>query len=78
MQGSASDIIKVAMRNLSPKLKKYDAHILLQIHDEIIVECLTEHLEEVKSMIKYEMENCIDLKIVDLIIEPKISLCWEK
>lgn len=78
IQGSASDVIKVAMRNLSPKLEKYDAHILVQIHDELLCECPTEYSEKVKELIKYEMENAIDLEIVDLIVEPKITKCWEK
>ncbi|MCK4686590.1 MAG: hypothetical protein KAT66_00510 [Candidatus Lokiarchaeota archaeon] len=78
IQGSASDVIKVAMRNLSPKLEKYDSHILVQIHDELLCECPIKYSEKVKELIKYEMENCIDLKIVNLTVEPKITHCWEK
>ena len=78
IQGSASDIIKVAMRNLSPKIAEYDAHILVQIHDELLIEVPKEKAQEVLEITKYEMENAVDLKIVNLIVEPKITKCWEK
>lgn len=63
IQGSAADLIKIAMIRLRPLLKKYDAHILLQIHDEIIVEAPHIHLEEVKQVIRTTMENALTLRV---------------
>ena len=49
------------MRNMNKKLKALDAHLLLQIHDEVVVECPIDKAEEATAIIKYEMENAIKL-----------------
>lgn len=78
VQGSAADIIKVQMRNLYRRLKGFDAHILVQIHDELIVEVPKEKAEEVLKIVKHEMENAIKLKNVSIVAEPFISDMWKK
>jgi len=78
VQGSAADVIKVQMRNLDKALEKYDAHLQIQIHDEVIIECPIEKAEEVAKVVKYEMENAIDLKIVPITTTPVISNRWVK
>ncbi len=64
-QGSASDIIKVAMINVMNKLKEgnYKSLLCLQIHDELIFDCVKEEVELVKELAKKEMENVIKLKV---------------
>lgn len=78
IQGSASDIMKLQMRNLHPILKQYNAHILLQIHDEIVVECPIELAEKVSEVVKYEMENVVKLNGVPLVTVPHVSNFWNK
>lgn len=78
IQGSASDIIKVAMRNLADKIKIYDSHILIQVHDELVIETLEKNANKVLSIVKDIMETPVDLKIIKLVVEPKITNCWEK
>ena len=71
-------MIKIAMRNMRKKLKPYNAHILVQIHDEVIIETPIEVQEEVKQIVQYEMEHAVELPGVPLVAEPKIALEWEK
>ena len=66
------------MRNMHKKLLALDAHLLLQIHDEVLVECPVGKEEECSAIIKYEMENAIVLPGVPLVAEPKTMPCWEK
>ncbi len=65
IQGTAADIMKIAMINVYNKLEKekLDAKIVLQVHDELIIECNKEIVEKVKGILQYEMENAISLKI---------------
>ena len=65
IQGTAADIMKIAMINVYNKLEeeKLDAKIVLQVHDELIIECNKNIVEKVKRILQYEMENAISLKI---------------
>jgi DNA polymerase-1 len=65
IQGSAADIIKIAMVNVYNKLneKKLKSELILQVHDELIVNAKKEELEEVKKLVEEEMENAIKLKV---------------
>lgn len=65
IQGSAADIIKIAMINVDKKLKekKLEAKLILQVHDELIVEAPESEAEEVKKILQTEMENAVKLKI---------------
>lgn len=78
IQGSASDVIKIAMRNLHKILKPYNAQILIQIHDELLIEVPTDKLEEIAQLVKNEMQTCVVLKNVPLITEPVIADHWKK
>ena len=71
IQGSAADIIKVAMVNVYNKLKENEmkSKLILQVHDELIVEAVDEELELVEKIVREEMENAqsMDVKLdVDL------------
>lgn len=63
IQGSAADLIKIAMIRLYPLLKKIDAHMLVQIHDEIIIETPIDKIEETKKIIKETMEHALILRV---------------
>ena len=71
IQGSAADIIKVAMVNVYNKLKENNmkSRLILQVHDELIVEAVDEELEMAEKIVREEMENAqsMDVKLdVDL------------
>lgn len=72
IQGTSADIIKIAMVNVHKKLKEenLDAKIILQVHDELLVEVNKKDIERAKVILKSEMENAINLS-VPLIV----SLC---
>ena len=65
VQGTAADIIKIAMINVYNRLKteKLDARLILQVHDELIVECRKDIAETVCDIIKSEMENAAKLSV---------------
>jgi DNA polymerase-1 len=70
IQGSAADIIKIAMINIHKKLttENWKSKMLLQVHDELVFDVHLSELEKIKPMIKYEMENAFTLN-VPLIVE---------
>ena len=65
IQGSAADIVKMAMINISKKLKEkaLESKMVLQIHDELIFEVPMKEVDEMKVLVKNEMENVIKLHI---------------
>jgi DNA polymerase-1 len=63
IQGSAADIIKIAMVNIYNEIKSLEAHILLQIHDELIVESHEDILDKIISITKEKMEHAYELSI---------------
>ena len=77
IQGSAADIIKIAMINIHKKLEvgKYQSKMLLQVHDELVFDVYKPELEELKTMIKTEMENAYKLS-VPLDVELGIGNNW--
>ena len=77
IQGTAADIMKIAMINVYKQLKKrnLNAKIVLQVHDEMMIESPIEEAQEVKEIIKKEMENAIELK-VPLIADVSEAYNW--
>ena len=63
IQGTAADIMKIAMNKLYDKLKDLDAKIILQVHDELIVEVREEEKEKVKQILRESMEDAAKLEI---------------
>ena len=65
IQGTAADIMKIAMINVYKKLneKNLKSKLILQIHDELIIEAKKDEKEEVKKILKDAMENAIQLKV---------------
>jgi DNA polymerase I len=77
IQGTAADIMKVAMIRVVPILREADlkARLLLQIHDELIFECLESEVSKSLALIREVMENAIVLKI-PLLTEAKVGKNW--
>jgi DNA polymerase-1 len=65
IQGSAADIIKIAMINIYKKLtsENWKSKMLLQVHDELVFDVHNSELEKIQPMIKYEMENAFKLSV---------------
>ena len=77
IQGTAADIIKAAMVRVQKNLEeqKVRARLLLQIHDELLLEVPPEELEPVRAMLVNTMENVIDMK-VPLKVDAKSGANW--
>ena len=77
IQGSSADIIKIAMINVDKKLREsgLGAKLLLQVHDELLVECPREHADKVLEILKNEMEGATTLT-VPLKVEAEIGENW--
>ncbi len=77
IQGSAADIIKIAMIHIHDKLKQgnYKTKMLLQVHDELVFDVFKSELETVKPIIQTEMENAYKLK-VPLIVDLDVGENW--
>jgi DNA polymerase I len=75
IQGTAADIMKLAMIQLAPKLKEHDACLLLQVHDEIIVEAPKARVNTVAEIIHETMEGAYKL-VVPLVAEVGIGDNW--
>lgn len=77
IQGTAADIMKIAMINVYKRLKqeKLESKIVLQVHDELLVEAPIEEKEEVKKILVEEMENVAKLK-VPLKVEAEEGKNW--
>ena len=77
IQGTASDIVKIAMLRADEAFRreKLDARMLMQVHDELLVECPAEAAERVTQTLKREMENAVELD-VPLVAETGIGDNW--
>ncbi len=77
IQGSAADIIKIAMINIYKKLsgENWKSKMLLQVHDELVFDVHNSELEKIQPMIKYEMENAFKMA-VPLEVEIGLGKDW--
>ena len=77
IQGSAADIMKMAMVRVDGALREHNlkSTLILQVHDELIINTKKEELELVKELIKKEMENAVELK-VKLLSEVSVGETW--
>ena len=77
IQGSAADIIKLAMINIHKRFKKenFKSKMLLQVHDELVFDAHKEEVEIIKPIIKYEMENAFKMA-VPLDVEVGLGSNW--
>ena len=65
MQGTAADLIKIAMTDLHQRIiaQSFDAKIIMQVHDELVFECPPHEEEEMRALVKKEMEQVMTLKV---------------
>ncbi len=78
VQGTAADIIKIAMIRVYKKLKENNmkSRLLLQVHDELIVEACMDEVDKVKEILKNEMENVVDSFRVHLEVDINVGDSW--
>jgi len=75
IQGTAADIMKIAMINVFNELKDLKSKLILQVHDELLIETYPDEEETIKKILKNEMENVIKLN-VPLIAEISEGKNW--
>ena len=77
MQGTAADIIKIAMARVSRRLEEegFAAHMILQVHDELDFECPADEVERLTTMVRDVMEHVVELR-VPLIAEASTGITW--
>jgi len=75
IQGSAADIIKIAMLRIHEKLKDYDSQMLLQVHDELVFDAKKSEIDALTNMIKTEMEQAYKLQ-VPLVVDVGTGTNW--
>ncbi|MBE5749038.1 MAG: hypothetical protein E7344_05380, partial [Clostridiales bacterium] len=65
LQGSAADIIKIAMINVDNELKKRNmqSKLVLQIHDELVLDVVESEVDEIKEILQQQMSDCFNLKV---------------
>ena len=79
IQGTAADIIKMAMINIHDRLKKedFDTKLLLQVHDELVFEVPEKEIELTQTMVREEMEGVYKLK-VPLLVDIHVGKNWDE
>ncbi len=77
IQGTAADIIKIAMNRIYNKLKQNNlkSKLIMQVHDELIMEVVPDEIDIIKEILKNEMENVISLK-VPLDVDLNVGKSW--
>jgi DNA polymerase-1 len=75
IQGTAADLIKLAMVRIDKALANRRAKLLLQVHDELVLESPPEETEELRAMVKREMESVRELS-VPLLVEVGTGRNW--
>jgi DNA polymerase-1 len=75
LQGTAADMIKLAMVRIDAALEAYGSAMLLQVHDELVFECPPEEVEEVGRLVKREMEGVYELN-VPLLVDIGVGENW--
>ena len=77
IQGTAADIIKIAMVRVADALRRegLEAKLILQVHDELIVDAPKDEAERVSALLKNEMENAVRVQ-VPLTVEVKTGRSW--
>ena len=77
IQGTAADIIKIAMNRIYKRLKEsnLNSKLIMQVHDELIIEVIPNEIKIVEAIMKEEMENAISLK-VPLEVDLNVGKTW--
>ena len=77
LQGSAADVMALAMINVYKKLKEgnFKSKLILQVHDELIIDAFIDEAESVKKLLVHEMENAVELS-VPLTVSVSVAKSW--
>ena len=77
MQGTAADISKVAMIRIHERIRKerMRSRLLLQVHDELVFDCLLEEEEPLKALVREAMEGALNLN-VPLVVDMRVGKNW--
>ena len=75
IQGSAADIIKLAMIRAEENLRGFDSRIIIQVHDELVLEAKNSELADVEKILRDAMENAVKLA-VPLIVDVHNGKNW--
>ena len=75
IQGSAADVIKIAMINIQKELKGKRSKMLMQVHDELVFDAHNDEVDELRSMVKEQMENAVQLA-VPLVVDINVGKNW--
>ena len=77
IQGGAADIVKLAMQKVFQAMKEHrlDGHLLLQVHDELVLEVKTEHAEQTAALLQKIMEEAADTA-VKMVVETGVGDTW--
>ena len=83
IQGTAADILRLAMIKIDKKIseKEIDANLLIQVHDELLVECADKLVSNTKKQISHEMENATDPLVkfsIPLTVDVKSGNNWNE
>jgi len=78
IQGSAADMIKLAMIEISKamKIKGYKSKMIMQVHDELVFDVFKPELEEIKALVVEKMQNALPELSVPIVVEPGIGENW--
>ena len=79
LQGTAADLIKMAMINVNKVFKENNlkSKMVMQVHDELVFEVVADELEQVKTLVKQEMQNVANLK-VPLLVDINWGKSWKE
>ena len=75
IQGTAADLIKIAMIRIDKALAGYQSKLLLQVHDELVLEAPPEEVDSVRAMVRREMEGVCEL-LVPLVVDTGVGDNW--
>lgn len=75
LQGTAADIIKLAMIAVHKRLADMKSELILQVHDELIIDAAADEADEVSAILKTEMENAVKLS-VPLDVDISVGANW--
>jgi DNA polymerase I len=75
LQGTAADLIKLAMIRIDRKLEAFQARMLLQVHDELVFEAPPEEVDDVTGLVKAEMEG-VEKLAVPLVVDVGVGMNW--
>jgi DNA polymerase-1 len=80
IQGTAADMMKLAMINVHGRMKKegMNSLMILQIHDELVFDALKDEVDALRDLVKHEMESAMTLGEVPILVETGVGENWQE